>query len=126
MFKDLLLISLATILVNNFVLAQFLGICPFLGVSKKVETALGMGMAVTFVMTMASMLTYLVQKCLLETFDMMYLQTIAFILVIACLVQFVEMVLQKVSPSLYQALGIYLPLITTNCAVLGVILLRPP
>ncbi len=120
MFKDLLLISLATILVNNFVLAQFLGICPFLGVSKKVETALGMGMAVTFVMTMASMLTYLVQKCLLETFDMMYLQTIAFILVIACLVQFVEMVLQKVSPSLYQALGIYLPLITTNCAVLGV------
>ena len=120
MFKDLLLISLATILVNNFVLAQFLGICPFLGVSKKVETALGMGMAVTFVMTMASMLTYLVQKCLLETFDMMYLQTSAFILVIACLVQFVEMVLQKVSPSLYQALGIYLPLITTNCAVLGV------
>jgi len=120
---NLLLISISTILVNNFVLAQFLGICPFLGVSKKIETAVGMGMAVTFVMTMASVLTYFVQAMLIAL-NIEYLQTIAFILVIACLVQFVEIVLQKISRPLYQALGIYLPLITTNCAVLGVAILN--
>lgn len=124
MFMEIITLSLFTILVNNFVLAQFLGICPFLGVSKKTETALGMGMAVTFVMTLASALTYLVQKLILEQFQIEYLQTIAFILVIACLVQFVEMFLQKSSPALYQSLGIYLPLITTNCAVLGVAILN--
>ncbi len=124
MFMQIITLSLFTILVNNFVLAQFLGICPFLGVSKKTETALGMGMAVTFVMTLASALTYLVQKLILEQFHIEYLQTIAFILVIACLVQFVEMFLQKSSPALYQSLGIYLPLITTNCAVLGVAILN--
>ena len=122
MFMQIITLSLFTILVNNFVLAQFLGICPFLGVSKKTETALGMGMAVTFVMTLASALTYLVQKLILEQFHIEYLQTIAFILVIACLVQFVEMFLKKVMPPLYNALGVYLPLITTNCAVLGVAL----
>lgn len=120
MFKDLLLISLYTILVNNVIFSQFLGICPFLGVSKKTDTALGMGMAVTFVMTIASAITWAVQKFLLEAFHIEFLQTIAFILVIACLVQFVEMVLQKMSPALYNSLGIYLPLITTNCAVLGI------
>lgn len=120
MFKDLLLISLYTILVNNVIFSQFLGTCPFLGVSKKTDTALGMGMAVTFVMTIASAITWAVQKFLLEAFHIEFLQTIAFILVIACLVQFVEMVLQKMSPALYSSLGIYLPLITTNCAVLGI------
>ena len=123
MFKELLLISLYTILVNNVIFSQFLGICPFLGVSKKTDTALGMGMAVTFVMTIASAITWAVQRFLLERFNIEFLQTIAFILVIACLVQFVEMVLQKMSPALYNSLGIYLPLITTNCAVLGVALL---
>ena len=108
MFKDLLLISLYTILVNNVIFSQFLGICPFLGVSKKTDTALGMGMAVTFVMTIASAITWAVQKFLLEAFHIEFLQTIAFILVIACLVQFVEMVLQKMSPALYNSLGIYL------------------
>lgn len=120
MFKDLLLISLYTILVNNVIFSQFLGTCPFLGVSKKTDTALGMGMAVTFVMTIASAITWVVQKFLLEAFHIEFLQTIAFILVIACLVQFVEMALQKLSPALYSSLGIYLPLITTNCAVLGI------
>ncbi len=116
---EILKISLAAILVYNFVLSRFLGICPFLGVSKKLDTALGMGMAVTFVMAFSSLLTYLVQKYLLIPFNLEYLQTITFILIIASLVQFVEMFLQKASPALYSALGIYLPLITTNCAVLG-------
>ncbi len=117
-------ILVSSILVNNFVLNRFLGICPFLGVSKQVETAFGMGMAVTFVMTLAGIITYLIQYYILEVFGIGYLQTISFILVIASLVQFVEIVLQKVSPSLYQALGVFLPLITTNCAVLGLALLN--
>ncbi|OPJ55524.1 electron transport complex subunit RsxA [Alkalithermobacter paradoxus] len=120
---NIFIILLSSILVNNFVLSRFLGICPFLGVSKKVETSLGMGMAVTFVMTLASVITYFIQK-LLVFLGIEFLQTIAFILVIASLVQFVEMVIQKVSPTLYQALGVYLPLITTNCAVLGVAILN--
>lgn len=119
MLKDLLIISIGAIFIQNFVLVQFLGICPFLGVSKKVETALGMGFAVVFVMACASAITWAVQQ-LLILFNIEYLQTIAFILVIAVLVQFVEMFLQKSIPSLYNSLGIYLPLITTNCAVLGV------
>ncbi len=120
----LFVILVSSILVNNFVLSRFLGICPFLGVSRQVETAVGMSMAVTFVMTLASVITYLVQVLLLENFGLEYLQTIAFILVIAALVQLVEMVVQKVSPTLYKALGVYLPLITTNCAVLGVAILN--
>ena len=111
-------------MLENFVLVKFLGCCPFLGVSKKTETALGMGLAVMFVMTVASAVTYLVNKYVLLTFDLEYMQTVAFILIIASLVQFVEMFLMKSMPSLYQALGIYLPLITTNCAVLGVALLN--
>lgn len=118
--NELLLIVIGSVLVNNFVMSQFLGICPFLGVSKKVETALGMGMAVTFVMALASLITYFVQAYLLIPLDLEYMQTIAFILVIAVLVQIVEIALKKISRSLYQALGVYLPLITTNCAVLGV------
>lgn len=117
-------IVLGSVLVNNFVMSQFLGICPFLGVSRKTETALGMGMAVMFVMAIASLFTYLIQTFLLVPLDMEYMQTIAFILVIAVLVQIVEVALKKISPSLYQALGVYLPLITTNCAVLGVALLN--
>jgi len=117
-------ILVSSILVNNFVLSRFLGICPFLGVSRQVETSLGMGMAVTFVMTLAGIITYFVQKLILEPFHIEFLQTIAFILVIAALVQFVEIVLQKMSPTLYQALGVFLPLITTNCAVLGLALLN--
>ena len=120
MISELLIISVGAILINNFVLVQFLGICPFLGVSKKVETASGMGFAVVFVMICASALTWLVQENLLIPFGIEYMQTIAFILVIAVLVQFVEMFLQKSVPSLYNSLGVYLPLITTNCAVLGV------
>ncbi|QEK12313.1 electron transport complex subunit RsxA [Crassaminicella thermophila] len=120
----LFVILVSSILVNNFVLSRFLGICPFLGVSKQVETATGMGMAVTFVMTIASIITYMIQHLILDPFKLGYLQTIAFILVIASLVQFVEMVIQKMSPTLYQALGVYLPLITTNCAVLGLTLLN--
>ena len=120
MIANLLIIALTSILVENFVLVQFLGICPFLGVSKKVDTAIGMGMAVTFVMTLASIMTYLAQKFLLVPLGIGYMQTVAFILIIAGLVQFVEMFLQKTMPALYSALGIYLPLITTNCAVLGV------
>ena len=122
--SELLVIAVGAILIENFVLVKFLGICPFLGVSKKVETALGMGMAVTFVMVMASLITWLIQTFILQRFGIQYLQTIAFILVIASLVQFVEMVVQKTSPTLYQALGVYLPLITTNCAVLGVAILN--
>ncbi|OEU77109.1 MAG: electron transport complex subunit RsxA [Desulfuromonadales bacterium C00003093] len=121
---ELLLILISAVFVNNFVLARFLGICPFLGVSKKVETALGMGMAVIFVMTVASVVTWFIQYLVLIPFGIEYLQTIAFILVIASLVQLVEMVIQKTSPVLYQSLGIFLPLITTNCAVLGVAVLN--
>ena len=117
-------ISLTAILMENFVLVKFMGICPFLGVSKKTETAVGMGLAVTFVMALASAMTWLVQRFLLEPFHLEYMQTIAFILVIAALVQFVEMALMKKMPALYDALGVYLPLITTNCAVLGVTLLN--
>ena len=122
--NELLLIVIGSVLVNNFVMSQFLGICPFLGVSKKTETALGMGMAVTFVMALASLITYFIQAYLLVPLDLEYMQTIAFILVIAVLVQIVEIALKKISLSLYQALGVYLPLITTNCAVLGVALLN--
>lgn len=121
---NLLLLFIGGALVNNFVLSKFLGICAFLGVSKKVDTAIGMGAAVTFVMSLASMFTYLVYKFILQPFGLEYLYTVAFILVIASLVQFVEMVIQKMSPSLYSALGVYLPLITTNCAVLGVSILN--
>lgn len=117
---EILLIIVSAIFVNNIVLAQFLGICPFLGVSNKLSTAAGMSAAVCFVITLATLVTYLLNKYLLLPFNLDFLQTIAFILVIAALVQMVEIVLKKVSPSLYQALGIYLPLITTNCAVLGV------
>ena len=120
---EYVLIFISAIFVNNIVLSQFLGICPFLGVSKKVDTALGMGGAVAFVLTIATIVTWLVQKLLLDPFGLQYLQTLAFILVIASLVQMVEIILKKVSPSLYQALGIFLPLITTNCAVLGVAIL---
>ncbi len=121
---SLLAISLGAILSNNFIFSQFLGICPFLGVSKKVDTAVGMGFAVTFVMGLASAITWLVNTFILVKFDLMYMQTVAFILVIASLVQFIEMFLQKSMPTLYTALGVYLPLITTNCAVLGVALLN--
>lgn len=134
-FVSLLMIILSTVLINNFVLSRFLGICSFLGVSRKVETAVGMGMAVVFVMAMASVITWLVQHYLLEPQwlrglgienppDLRYLQTVTFILVIAALVQFVEMVIQKTAPALYSALGVYLPLITTNCAVLGVAIIN--
>lgn len=116
---NLVLLFLSIVLVNNVITSQFLGICPFLGVSKKVDTAVGMGVAVTFVLTLASVITYFIQMLLVKT-GTEYLQTIAFILVIASIVQFVEMVIKKMSPSLYQALGVFLPLITTNCAVLGI------
>ena len=118
-----LLIIVSAVLVNNIVLSQFLGICPFLGVSKKIDTALGMSAAVTFVLTLATIITYLLQKYVLEAFGIQYLQTLVFILVIAALVQLVEIILKKVSPSLYQALGVFLPLITTNCCILGVAIL---
>ena len=117
---EILLIIVSAIFVNNIVLAQFLGICPFLGVSNKLSTATGMSAAVCFVITLATLVTYLLNKYLLLPFQLEFLQTISFILVVAALVQMVEIVLKKMSPSLYQALGIYLPLITTNCAVLGV------
>ncbi|WP_325200894.1 electron transport complex subunit RsxA [Oscillibacter sp.] len=122
--SKLLAITLGAILANNFIFSQFLGICPFLGVSKKVDTAVGMGIAVTFVMGLASAITWAVNNYILVPLDLMYMQTVAFILVIASLVQFIEMFLQKSMPSLYTALGVYLPLITTNCAVLGVALLN--
>ena len=118
-----ILLFLSIVLVNNVITSQFLGICPFLGVSKKVDTAVGMGVAVTFVLALASVITFFIQKILVVT-KTEYLQTIAFILVIASIVQFVEMVIKKMSPSLYQALGVYLPLITTNCAVLGIALVN--
>jgi electron transport complex protein RnfA len=121
---QIFLIFMSAVLVNNFVLSRFLGICPFLGVSKKVETAFGMGVAVTFVMALASAATFLVYNFILVKMGITYLYNIAFILIIACLVQLVEMYLKKSSPTLYQALGIYLPLITTNCAVLGVTVLN--
>ena len=124
MNTNYLLMLVGCLLVNNYVMCQFLGICPFLGVSKKFDTALGMGLAVTFVMTLASFMTWIVEHFLLVPLDLMYLRTIAFILVIAVLVQVVEMALKKFSFSLYQALGVYLPLITTNCAVLGVAVLN--
>ena len=117
---EYILIFIAAVFVNNIVLAQFLGICPFLGVSKKVSTALGMTGAVTFVMILATLVTFIVQKTILDPFGIGFMQTITFILIIAALVQMVEIILKKVSPSLYQALGVFLPLITTNCAVLGV------
>ena len=120
--KEVLLIAIASAIVNNVVLSQFLGLCPFFGVSKKIDTAAGMGVAVVFVITVASFVTSILDKFVLQTFDLVYLRTIVFILVIAALVQFVEMFLRKSVPSLYNALGVFLPLITTNCAVLGVAL----
>ncbi len=123
-FIGLIQISIAAIFINNFVLARFLGLCPFFGVSKKLSSAMGMGMAVIFVMTVASMFTWVIYKFVLVPYEVIYLYTIVFILVIASLVQLVEMVLQKFSPALYDALGIFLPLITTNCAILGVAVLN--
>jgi electron transport complex protein RnfA len=120
---EYILIIIAAIFVNNVVLSQFLGICPFLGVSNKVGTSLGMGGAVVFVLTLSAIVTYLIQKFILVPLQIEYMQTLTFILVIAALVQMVEIILKKVSPSLYQALGIFLPLITTNCAVLGIAIL---
>jgi electron transport complex protein RnfA len=122
--QQLLLIFFAAVFFNNFVLNRFLGICPFLGVSKRIETSLGMGMAVAFVMTLASIITWVLQGALLNPLGLGYLQTITFILVIASLVQFVELFVQRVSPTLYKALGVFLPLITTNCAILGLALLN--
>ena len=121
-FTELFSIALGAILVNNFIFAQFLGICPFMGVSKKIDTAMGMGMAVIFVMGVASAVCWPINHFILEKFDLVFMQTVTYIRVIASLVQFVEMFLQKAMPSLYEALGVYLPLITTNCAVLGVVL----
>lgn len=122
--KELIAISIGTIFINNFVLAQFLGLCPFIGVSKKLDSVLGMGLAVTFVMTLASMVTFLIYKFILEPAHIEYLRIVSFILVIAALVQLVEIVLKKAVPVLYNALGIFLPLITTNCAVLGAAMLN--
>jgi electron transport complex protein RnfA len=122
--KEYLIILVSTILVNNFVLVKFLGLCPFMGVSRKLETAMGMGLATTFVLTLSSVCSYLVNHYLLMPLELDYLRTIAFIVVIAFVVQFTEMVVHKTSPLLYQVLGIFLPLITTNCAVLGVALLN--
>lgn len=122
--SSLFAMAVTAIFIQNFVLSQFLGICPFLGVSKKIDSAIGMGMAVIFVMAMTSVFTWLIKEYLLTPLGLDYLQTIAFILTIAALVQFVEMVIMKMAPSLYKALGIYLPLITTNCAVLGVAILN--
>ena len=124
MLNSIFVILIGTILVNNYVFAQFLGICPFLGVSSKVETSVGMSVAVTFVVVFASAITWVLQRFILDVFNLGYLQTIVFILVIASLVQFVEMVIKKTSPALYTAMGVYLPLITTNCVVLGVTVLN--
>jgi Na+-translocating ferredoxin:NAD+ oxidoreductase subunit A len=121
---EFLLLLISTVLVNNFVLVKFLGLCPFMGVSGKLETAIGMSLATTFVLTLASLCSYLVDHYLLAPLDLLYLRTLAFILVIAVVVQFTEMVVHKTSPTLYRLLGIFLPLITTNCAVLGVALLN--
>ncbi|WP_040725293.1 electron transport complex subunit RsxA [Thiomicrorhabdus sp. Kp2] len=122
--QEYVLILISTVLVNNFVLVKFLGLCPFMGVSKKTDAALGMGLATTFVLTLSSVLSYIIFTYLLQPFGLEYLQTIAFILAIAAVVGFTEMAIHKTSPALYQVLGIYLPLITTNCAVLGVALLN--
>ncbi len=122
--SNLLTIIISTVFVNNYVFARFLGICPFLGVSSKMETATGMGIAVTFVITIASAITWFIQKTILDVMNLQYLQTIVFILVIAALVQFVELAIKKMSPTLYNAMGVYLPLITTNCIVLGVTILN--
>jgi len=122
--SDFLLILVSTVLVNNFVLVQFLGLCPFMGVSNKLETAMGMSLATTFVLTISSVCSYLVHQYILTPFSLTYMKTIAFILVIAVVVQFTEMVVRKTSPMLHKVLGIFLPLITTNCAVLGVALLN--
>ncbi|HLR21987.1 MAG TPA: RnfABCDGE type electron transport complex subunit A [Tissierellaceae bacterium] len=121
---NLFTILVSTIFVNNYVFARFLGICPFLGVSNKMETSAGMGVAVTFVITMASAITYFIQHSILDVLGLQYLQTIVFILVIASLVQFVELAIRKLSPTLYSAMGVFLPLITTNCVVLGVTILN--
>lgn len=121
---DYILLIIGTALINNFVLVKFLGLCPFMGVSKKVETAIGMGLATTFVLTVASLTAYLVESYILEPFNATFLRTLVFILVIAVVVQLTEMIVHKTSPTLYRLLGIYLPLITTNCAVLGVALLN--
>ncbi|WP_220717947.1 electron transport complex subunit RsxA [Agarivorans litoreus] len=121
---EYLLLLISTVLVNNFVLVKFLGLCPFMGVSSKVETAIGMALATTFVLTLASMCSYLVEQYILLPLDIVYLRTMSFILVIAVVVQFTEMFVQKASPALHRVLGIYLPLITSNCAVLGVALLN--
>ena len=120
MFKTLIVILMTSVLVNNYVLSKFLGICPFLGVSKKLNQAVGMGLAVIFVMLLATLVTYPIQHFLLDKFNLGYLQTIVFILVIAALVQLVEIILKRYLPGLHRSLGVYLPLITTNCAVLGV------
>lgn len=120
---EYIIMIISAVLVNNIILAQFLGICPFLGVSSKINTSVGMGAAVLFVMTLATLVTSIVNKYVLVPFNLTFLQTISFILIIASLVQMVEIILKKISPSLYQALGIFLPLITTNCAVLGVAIL---
>ena len=122
--QEMFVIIIGAVFINNIVLSQFLGICPFLGVSKKLSSAIGMGVAVTFVMALASLITWLIQYYVLESLGVGYLTTIVFILVIASLVQFVEMVIHKTSPDLYKALGVYLPLITTNCAVLGIAILN--
>ena len=122
--QDYFIIVISAVLINNIVLSQFLGICPFLGVSKKLSAALGMGAAVTFVLVLAGLFTWIVQIYILNPFNIAYMRTIAFILIIGALVQFVEMIIRKYSPGLYKALGIYLPLITTNCAVLGVAILN--
>lgn len=121
---EIFVMAMTAIFIQNFVLSRFLGLCPYLGVSKKLDSAIGMGMAVIFVMTLASAITFLINKYLLLPYNLMYLQTIAFILTIAALVQFVEMVIQKNAPALYKSLGVFLPLITTNCAVLGVAILN--
>jgi electron transport complex protein RnfA len=122
--NELVLIFISAVLVNNFVLSRFLGICPFFGVSKQIDTAFGMSMAVTFVMTVAGIVTWIIQYAVLNPFNIQFLQTIVFILVIASLVQLVEMVIEKTSPALYASLGIFLPLITTNCAILGAAILN--
>lgn len=122
--SDLVLLFISAVLVNNFVLSRFLGLCPFFGVSRKLDTAIGMSFAVTFVMTVAGTITWIIQYSVLNPFGLGYLQTIVFILVIASLVQFVEIVLEKISPALYNSLGIFLPLITTNCAILGAAILN--
>jgi len=121
---ELVLLFISAVLVNNFVLSRFLGLCPFFGVSRKLDTAIGMSFAVTFVMTVAGIITWIIQYSVLNPFGLGYLQTIVFILVIASLVQFVEIVLEKISPALYNSLGIFLPLITTNCAILGAAILN--